>query len=583
MFLRRTIPAFVAVSLALALTGCAKGPQLMSITITPGTGVQSVPAGQTAQYTAVGTFKQSTHPAFTQDVTDKVVWVTGAPGIASTPVVETINGLPVAVTNAVSAGTATISASDGAVTASSDLIVTIPTSGGGGVNRDLISVAVTPATQTLNIPGQTAQFIAIGTFSSTPTSVNLTSTAIWTSSNPTVANFVTPTSPGLITVTPTGCPTGICTTTVTATGTDQNNDQVVGQATLVVTAATSSQRALTSLAIIPSTQTLNSLGQTAQFIAIGTYNSSPTTVDLTQTATWSSSDAAVATVCTLPLTNATCVNPNAPPANLGPGQATATGCAAAAASCVATITAEVTDPVSGQVTGSTALTVSPGAPAAQHTLTNITIYPGTGSQTLYAANDTAQFIAIGTYSTGPQVTQDITNEVEWSSAAVGIATINLSGLATAVNCTSINFPPTCTTVITATCSPQNTVCQCGNPNSCQVTSAIVGTSNLTVEIGGINPSQLPSLGVYTVGAGAGTVTSTSAAGVNCTTGSASGCTGYFAGPTVTLTATPSGTSTFGGWSNNCIPATATTCTVQMDETVGGQTIPANQTVGAIFN
>ena len=263
----------------------------MSITITPGTGVQSVPAGQTAQYTAVGTFKQSTHPAFTQDVTDKVVWVTGAPGIASTPVVETINGLPVAVTNAVSAGTATISASDGAVTASSDLIVTIPTSGGGGVNRDLISVAVTPATQTLNIPGQTAQFIAIGTFSSTPTSVNLTSTAIWTSSNPTVANFVTPTSPGLITVTPTGCPTGICTTTVTATGTDQNNDQVVGQATLVVTAATSSQRALTSLAIIPSTQTLNSLGQTAQFIAIGTYNGSPTTRNLTQTATWSSSDA----------------------------------------------------------------------------------------------------------------------------------------------------------------------------------------------------------------------------------------------------------------------------------------------------
>ena len=516
MFLRRTIPAFVAVSLALALTGCAKGPQLMSITITPGTGVQSVPAGQTAQYTAVGTFKQSTHPAFTQDVTDKVVWVTGAPGIASTPVVETINGLPVAVTNAVSAGTATISASDGAVTASSDLIVTIPTSGGGVVNRDLISVAVTPATQTLNIPGQTAQFIAIGTFSSTPTSVNLTSTAIWTSSNPTVANFVTPTSPGLITVTPTGCPTGICTTTVTATGTDQNNDQVVGQATLVVTAATSSQRALTSLAIIPSTQTLNSLGQTAQFIAIGTYNSSPTTVDLTQTATWSSSDAAVATVCTLPLTNATCVNPNAPPANLGPGQATATGCAAAAASCVATITAEVTDPVSGQVTGSTALTVSPGAPAAQHTLTNITIYPGTGSQTLYAANDTAQFIAIGTYSTGPQVTQDITNEVSGAPPPwVSQPSIFGSGYSRELHIDQL--PADLHHGDHGDLSPRNTVCQCGNPNSCQVTSAIVGTSNLTVEIGGINPSQLPSLGVYTVGAGAGTVTSTSAAGVNCTT------------------------------------------------------------------
>lgn len=558
MFLRRTIPAFVAVSLALALAGCAKGPQLMSIAITPGAGVQVVPNGQTAQYTAIGTFKQSTHPAFTKDVTDQVAWVTSAPGIASTPVVQTIGGLPVAVTNAVGPGTATISASSGAVTASSDLTVTTANGGGGGVGHDLISVAVIPGTQTLNIPGQTAQFLAIGTFNSSPVSVNLTSTAIFQSSDPTVADFVTPASPGLITVAPAGCPTASCTITVTATGTDLLGDQVPGQATLIVTSATSAQRKLTSLAIIPSAQTLNSLGETSQFIAVGTYNASPTTVDLTQTATWSSSDTSVATVCTLPLTNATCVNPNAPPATLEPGQATAVGCAAS--SCVATITAEVNDPVSGNIVGSAVLTVSPGAPSPPHTLTNITIFPGTGTQTLYGLGDTAQFIAIGTFNSSP-VTKDITSLVTWQSAAVDIATINSSGLATAINCTSPVFPPACTTEITAI------------PTVASGLAPIVGTSSLTVEPGGVNPNQLPSLSVYTVGAGSGTVTSTPT-GVSCTSGSAPGCTGYFtSGSSVTLTVT-SGAANFGGWSANCQPATATTCTVLMN---------GNQTVGAIFN
>jgi hypothetical protein len=514
--------------------------------------------GQTAHYIAIGTFKQSTHPAYTQDITDQVTWGSSAPGIATISNTSPSDG----VATAVGPGVTTITATDGGVTAHSDLTVT-GTAGSGSGSHTLLSVAVDPGTQTLNVPGQTAQFIAIGTFSSTPTSVNLTNLAstTWTSSDPTVANFVTPASPGLITVTPTGCPTSSCTVTVTATGTDSNNDQVAGQAILTVApTASTGARSLASIAIVPNTQILNTLGENAQFIAIGTYTSSPTTVDLTQTATWNSSDLSVATVGSKGTSPATT-----------PGQATAIGCAAT--SCLATITAQVTDPVSGAITGSAALTVSPGAPATQHSLTNITIIPGTGSQTLWAIGQSAQFIAIGTYNSSP-VTKFLTDDVIWQSSDVNVASITTSpsvpsGLATAQSCSSPVFPPVCGTVITATCLA-------ANPN-CEAVSDVVGTSNLEVEPGG-SSSNLPELTVYTAGGGLGTVTSAPAA-ITCTSGDPFGCTGFYpSASTVTLTATPSAISVFGGFSANCAPVVPATnpasCTVTMN---------GNQSVGAIFN
>lgn len=332
MFLRRTIPAFVAVSLALALAGCAKGPQVQSIAITPGAGVQVITGtGQTAQYTAIGTFKQSTHPAFTQDITDQVTWGSTADSVG------TINADGLATTTG--SGITTITATYGGVIGTSDLTVTVPTGGGG----------------------------------------------------------------------------------------------------------------------------------------VGT------------------------------------------------------------------------------------------------SLTGITIYPGPSTQTLYGIGDTAQFVAVGTYSSSP-VTRYITNSVSWQSAAVDIATINSSGLATAVNCTSPANPPICTTVITATCLAATA--------GCNSITDVVGTSNLTLEIGGVNPNPLPSLEVYTVGGGNGAVISTPV-GVSCTSGSAPGCTGYFtSGSSVTLNACASSTlpcvapANFGGWSSNCTPSNATTCTVTMN---------GNQAVGVIFN
>jgi Bacterial Ig-like domain (group 2) len=536
MLLRRTNFAFLAVIFALALTGCAKGPQVTSISVTPATGTQSLNAvGQTVQFEAFGTFQQGTHPSTSSDITDQVVWESSETSVA------TIGATGLA--TAVGSGTTIIKARMGGVFAISDLVVSISSSGGGGGVglHNLTAINVTPATQTVNIVGQTAQFLATGVFDSSPVSVNLTNSAAWTSSAPSEVSIG---NTGLATVL--GCPVASCSVTISASATDANSTTRIGSATLIInpTSIVSGTHELTTLTVIPSSQTLNRLGETAQFIALGTFSSSPTTQDLAGQVVWTSSDTSVATID--PIT----------------GAATAQGCGAT--SCLTTITATGTAQDGATVIGTAALTVIPGSPTPGATLTNITIIPGTGTQTVYAVGQTAQFLAIGTYANSATVTKDITNQVTWGSTDRNLATIDASGLATAGLCTSILNPPICTTAITASFTDPVSLTQ------------LIGTSSLSVLAGNSGPS-LPSLTVYLVGAGTGTVTS-SPAGINAcdgTSAAASVCTAFFpVASGVTLTATPTGTATFGGWSSNCVVATPTTCTVLMN---------GNQTVGAIFN
>lgn len=331
---------------------------------------------------------------------------------------------------------------------------------------------------------------------------------------------------------------GAGTTSITATM-NASHGPVRGAASMDVTGgAGGGSRTLSSISLIPGTQALSTLGETAQFIAVGTYSAPPTTENLAGQVTWGSSDATVATI-----------DPS--------GLATAVGCGAS--SCAVTVTASATDQSGATVIGTSTLTVSPGASQPQRTLSAITIVPGAGSQTLNTLGETAQFIAIGTYTATP-TTQDITSSVTWASSAVDIATINASGLATAVACA----PPTpCTTIITA-----NTLGQNG--------SVVIGSSDLSVNPGG-GGSNLPSLGMYLVGAGTGTVVS-NPIGISCN-GSGVGCTGYFPqGSTVTLTATANAGSTIGGWSANCTPSNGSGTTATCQVVMG-----TNQTVGVILN
>jgi Bacterial Ig-like domain (group 2) len=312
----------------------------------------------------------------------------------------------------------------------------------------------------------------------------------------------------------------------------------------LVLAGCEANSSLSSVSVTPPSAALTAVGQTAQFAALGNYTRGKhpsTTRDITDQVQWSVSAPSVATV-------------------------NATGLVTAVGAGTATVTASINGSL-GVVAGTANLTVSTnsGGGGSARSLTSLAIIPS--NQTVSKLGETAQYIAIGTFSSTP-TTQDVTPLVAWQSSDVAIATIDPSGLATAIACNVTNSTPPCVTTITAVYT---------DPNTFIVTT---GTSTFTQATTG-GGGNLPSLTVYLVGLGSGTVTSLPpGTGINCT-GSGTGCTANFVlGTTVTLSATASPAtastpaSVFGGWSANCSPVTATTCTLVMSD---------NATVGAIFN
>ncbi len=137
---------------------------LVSIAVTPSN--PSIAKGLTQQFTATGTFSDSS----TQDLTNSVTWVSATTSVA------TINAAGLA--TAVNVGTSTISATENSVSGSTTLTVTAAV---------LESIAVTPANPSI-AKGLTQQFTATGTFSDNSTQ-NLTSTATWASATPSVATI----------------------------------------------------------------------------------------------------------------------------------------------------------------------------------------------------------------------------------------------------------------------------------------------------------------------------------------------------------------------------------------------------------
>ncbi len=284
---------------------------------------------------------------------------------------------------------------------------------------------------------------------------------------------------------------------------------------------------LTSIQVSPASEALSAVGATAQFTAIGSYTNNKqrdSSNDITSQVTWSSSVPTVATV-------------------------NATGLTTAVSTGQTTITASM-----GGVLGTAtlAVTVSGGGGGSANDLTALTIIPAPGAQIVQTPGETAQFIAIGTFSGSP-ATQDMTSKVTWSSSDVRLATINANGLATDVGSAGGG---TSTTITAIALNNEN--------------ATITGVSDLGVDNQGVN--ILPTLTVYKVGQGSGTVVS-SPPGIDC--GSGASCTAHFTlNTTVTLTATPDQGSVFLGWSANCTPKDQPTCSLTMTD---------NATVGAIFN
>jgi trimeric autotransporter adhesin len=318
-------------------------PELTSITVGPSQSF--VPLGETEQLTATGKFSDGT----TKDLTQSATWSSSALDIA------TIS--PAGLATAMAQGSTTLTAASGTVQGVTSLTVTAAV---------LTSVAVTPAGASIPA-GKTQQCIATGIYSNGGTQ-NLTSTAIWTSTAPTVAKVSTG-----------GMATGM---TVGASSISATISGVTGSTVLTVMPA-----ALGSITVTPANPSV-AAGDQQQLTATGTYTDG-STQNLTSTATWSSLSPSVATIST---------------------GGTATG--------VSTGTSNITA-TQASITGSTTLTVTAAV------LVSIAVTPPSPS---VAAGYKQQFTAIGTYGNG--TTQNLTSTATWTSSAPSVATINAAGLAT---------------------------------------------------------------------------------------------------------------------------------------------------------
>jgi hypothetical protein len=214
------LAVFAIGPLLLVLSGCSSTTVLQSIVITPATGTQVLTAsGQTVQYTAIGTYVQGQRPATKQDITKLVTWVSGNTAVATVS--------SAGVVTAVTGGTASISATSELMTSSSD--VTVNLSSAAPAVRALVSILVLPGSQGTGVVGETAQFIAIGTYNTTPLTADITNLVKWSSSDTNVAK-----------VNATGLTTAINpgSTTILATATSASGAVTIATAAFLSSAGT---------------------------------------------------------------------------------------------------------------------------------------------------------------------------------------------------------------------------------------------------------------------------------------------------------------------------------------------------------
>jgi hypothetical protein len=236
----------------------------------------------------------------------------------------------------------------------------------------VMSIDVNPKNQTL-AQAMTVQYTAQGTFSD-GSSADITSTAVWNSSD---TNVATISATGFVTAGATPGPTTI----------SAEQDGTIGSTTLNVTGAT-----LVSIAVTPANPSIF-VNATQQFTATGTFSDMSTT-NLTGSVDW---DSGTPTVLDL----------------------TAGGFGTGLMMGTSVVTA--TDP-SSMIFGDTTVTVM--VPV----LVSIAVTPA--SPTLFV-NDTQQFTATGTYSDSS--TADITASVDWDSGTPAVLDLTAGGLGTGLS------------------------------------------------------------------------------------------------------------------------------------------------------
>jgi Bacterial Ig-like domain (group 2) len=222
---------------------------LTAIVITPNS--VSLQIGATQQFTATGSYNDGS----TANITSSVAWASSTPGVASVSAAG--------VATAVAAGSAAITAATSGVTGTGPVAV---------VPRLLTGVSISPTSALNLMMGATQQFTATGTYNYGP-SGNITNSATWTSSTPTVA---TVNAAGLATAVGSGS-----TTIMASLG------GFSAPAALTV-------ETVTSLAVTPASPGV-AVDTPQQFTAMATYSSGSSS-NVTSSATWTSSAPAVAFV-----------------------------------------------------------------------------------------------------------------------------------------------------------------------------------------------------------------------------------------------------------------------------------------------
>lgn len=545
--------ALLLIGLALPIAACTN-PLVDSLTVSPTS--QSVNVGQTAQFTATGVVGHgSNHPSTTQDVTDSATWTSSAPAVATI----SSSGVATGVAAGSTTITATINGYTGVLTATATL--TVASSGGGIQGATVTALSIIPSAQSVAVPGQTSQFIAIGT-TSTGSTVDLTNSVVWSSSSTAIATIGVNT--GLATS------VGQGTSTITARYTS-GGSTLTATATFTVTAGTTEE--FTGVTIVPSSQSVSASGQTGQFIAFATSGTTGLEEDVTNSPQlkWSSSIPSVATVTS----------------GLAGGNGIATGVSQG----TSTVTAELSNPDGSLVTNSATVTVT--LTPAPEPLLALTIIPA--SITVGNLLDQGQFLAIGTYSTPPTV-RDLTNSVTWYTSAPNVFPVNTNGSGTA-------NPGASAGVVTAYGTGSATIiAEAVDPTTGSIQSA-TATFNCPLILptattagscypGSASSALLSTLTVYNEGLNTTNwlVTASSATNtpnvIHCGPGSNGAGLGgsvcvatYPVGTYVTLTA-PAGAGAFGGWSYNCVP-TGTVTAAGPNSCIIRMTF--DDTVGAIFN
>jgi len=331
---------------------------LTSIVVIPSSPVVGINGN--IQFTATGVFSDNS----TQDLTSQVNWSSSAASVA----LISNTGLA----TALSLGTTNITAGYQSISGSATLTVSSAT---------LVSISVTP-TNAIVPPHTRIQLTAIGNFSD-GSKVQLSGVTWYTATG----RYATVSSSGVVRTKK---------ASNQAVPVYAKLNGIIGQTSLTVTSM-----ALASLQITPVNPTV-AVGTTQPFKVLGTFSDGVTTVDLTRSAQWQTSNFRDAVI-------------------------NSSGVATGVSSGSVTITASY----GSLAPATTTLTVS------NATIQSIVVTPSAPTVILGAMQ---QFAATGTFSDGS--TQDITTISQWTSSNPAVAVVNQTGVAASASHGQTNISAT---------------------------------------------------------------------------------------------------------------------------------------------